>query len=79
MPSPIPEIELKIWIVPYGYQVDTYIHGKRIAATCREYGGESESRQWHIQVMLEEIDKAFVRVRARFSGKQEIKCTGGTG
>jgi len=62
---PIPDVELKVWLVPYGYQVDTYVHGQRIAMTCRDYGGDEESRGRHIQVLLEEITGAFERLRER--------------
>ena len=67
MPDPIPDIEFKVWLVLYGYQVDTYVNGKRIAATCRDYSGEAESRQQHTQIIIEEINKAFDCVRERFS------------
>ncbi len=68
MPDPIPDIEFKVWLVSYGYQVDTYVNGKRITATCRDYSGEAESRQQHIKTIIEEINKAFDRcIRERFS------------
>jgi hypothetical protein len=62
----IPDVKFEFYLVNFGYQVDIFRDGRKIAGICRDYGGGAESRGVHIDALLEELDVALARLRERF-------------
>ncbi len=69
----IPDVKLEFYLVPHGYQADFFVHGRRVASLCRDYGGRAESREAHIDTLVAELELALDRLRARFSRTEEIE------
>ena len=62
----IPDVRLDFYLVPFGYQADFFVDGRRIASLCRDYGGSAESRDVHKKALIHEIESALDRLRGRF-------------
>lgn len=63
-----PDVELRLWLVPHGYQADYVVQGAVIASCCRDYGASVELEDLHVRAVLEELGKALAALRQRFTG-----------
>lgn len=46
-----PDLQLNIFLVPYGYQVDLYEDGKLLDGACRDFGGSHKIRKLKDQLI----------------------------
>ena len=58
-----PDLIIKVWLVPHGYQVDVMQGQSVLVSTCRDYAGEVESTERHIGLILKELDMALASLR----------------
>lgn len=64
--STVPDVVIKLYLVPYGYQISVDVDGVRVKGSRRDYAGETESKAAHINTILEELDEMLRRLRDRF-------------
>ena len=62
-----PDVEIRLWLVPRGYQADCIVQGDLVVSSCRDYEVSAESEDAHVQIVLDEIESALAALRRRFT------------
>ncbi len=66
-----PDVEVRLWLVPHGYQADYVVRGTVICSSCRDYGASVESKDAHVRAVLGEFGRALAMLRQRFAGSPQ--------
>ena len=63
-----PDVEMKLWLVPHGYEADFVVRGVVVLSSCRDYSASVELEDVHVRAVLEELGEALAALRQRFTG-----------
>lgn len=62
-----PDVKMRLWLVPHGYQADFVVRGAVVLSCCRDYSTSVKSKDDHVGAVLEELGEALARLRERFA------------